>query len=434
MKNKQVTTFHNILIGLIWIMVGYFIFQATPAFYKLLLRYLGFTFLFLGGIGILVMLYSILKKNLDIRKHYSNFAQIIVGIVILSFPRMPISLFGIVCAIYILVIGFAHIFNFILLKRNGVAGFLGEFSMGIAYAIFGVVLLFSPYYYSQFVLNIVGLYCIVYGIGHIIVAVRDLTPTSQKDEMKRHIRISLPIFAQALIPKFVLDDFNKSLQTKEQNAATKVKHTDEDASILPDFEVFVHANAEGSGMVGHVDICFEGTVISYGCYDSTKRKLSGLVGDGVLFTCPREEYIPFVIEYSNKTLFGFGLSLNEQQLARVRANIAKIYENAVAWEPTATDTNAYEVNLNRHVQTKFYKFAKGKFKTYFVFTTNCVLLADSIIGGAGSDIIKLNGIISPGSYYTYLNTEYYGKRKLVVSRTVYSEPDQKEVHRFKMAK
>ena len=33
-------------------------------------------------------------------------------------------------------------------------------------------------------------------------------------------------------------------------------------------------------------------------------------------------------------------------------------------------------------------------------TTNCVLLTDSIVGKAGADIVRFNGIITPGAYST----------------------------------
>ena len=36
-------------------------------------------------------------------------------------------------------------------------------------------------------------------------------------------------------------------------------------------------------------------------------------------------------------------------------------------------------------------------------TTNCVLLAESIVCQAGTDILNLTGIISPGTLYDYLD-------------------------------
>ena len=54
----------------------------------------------------------------------------------------------------------------------------------------------------------------------------------------------------------------------------------------------------------------------------------------------------------------------------------------------------------------FYKFTSSKFKTYFVLSTNCVLLADSIVGEAGTDILSPQGFIVPGTYQDYLDLEF----------------------------
>ena len=50
-----------------------------------------------------------------------------------------------------------------------------------------------------------------------------------------------------------------------------------------------------------------------------------------------------------------------------------------------------------------------------------MLLADSILSKAGTDIIKIVGIISPGAYYDYLQREYLLENGLVVSRDIYSK-------------
>ena len=43
---------------------------------------------------------------------------------------------------------------------------------------------------------------------------------------------------------------------------------------------------------------------------------------------------------------------------------------------------------------RLYKFTSSKFKTYFVMSTNCVLLADTIVR-AGTDIFKRPWIYFP---------------------------------------
>lgn len=52
-----------------------------------------------------------------------------------------------------------------------------------------------------------------------------------------------------------------------------------------------------------------------------------------------------------------------------------------------------------------YKFSSGKFKTYFVMTTNCVQLVDDVVGATGLDILDNHGFLTPGAYHVYLDKE-----------------------------
>ena len=52
-------------------------------------------------------------------------------------------------------------------------------------------------------------------------------------------------------------------------------------------------------------------------------------------------------------------------------------------------------------------------------STNCVLLADTIVGTAGTDILSARGFISPGTYQDYLDKEFERPHSLVVTKRVY---------------
>ena len=52
-------------------------------------------------------------------------------------------------------------------------------------------------------------------------------------------------------------------------------------------------------------------------------------------------------------------------------------------------------------------------------STNCVLLADSIVGEAGTDILSPQGFIVPGTYQDYLDLEFKKPSGIVVSRSIY---------------
>lgn len=75
--------------------------------------------------------------------------------------------------------------------------------------------------------------------------------------------------------------------------------------------------------------------------------------------------------------------------------------------------------MKEAIGAALFKFKKSKFKTYFVLSTNCVLLADSVIGQAGTDVLGLSGFIAPGTYQSYLDQEYEKPHSLIVAKNIY---------------
>lgn len=70
----------------------------------------------------------------------------------------------------------------------------------------------------------------------------------------------------------------------------------------------------------------------------------------------------------------------------------------------------------------FYKFKSGRLKTYFVVTSNCVMLADRIIRKACSDnIINTTSVLTPGAYYDYLEHLLAMTNSPVFCRTLYNK-------------
>lgn len=193
-------------------------------------------------------------------------------------------------------------------------------------------------------------------------------------------------------------------------------------------ELFVHT-AETSlfSKIGHVDLCYQGQVISYGNYDPSSELFFGMMGDGVLYKCDRDKYIDLCKRESQKTLFGYGIRLTAQQEAAVQERLAEIDSLLITWEPTAETVakpdgqydHTYAYKIKTETDGRLYKFIKSKFKSYFVLSTNCVLLADSIVGQTGTDILSPKGFIAPGTYQSYLDTEYERPNSLVVSKKMY---------------
>ena len=140
----------------------------------------------------------------------------------------------------------------------------------------------------------------------------------------------------------------------------------------------------------------------------------------------KQEYIAFCIEHSKKTLFSFGLKLDDEQYERVIEKLREIEKRLYRWytpyELEQTKTKKYDDYpslLVKEANAKLFKFNKSRFKTYFVLSTNCVLLVDSVLGKAGTDLLNINGVITPGTYYDYFDREFYKKNSMVISKKIY---------------
>ena len=238
------------------------------------------------------------------------------------------------------------------------------------------------------------------------------------------------MFVSTFMPLNTLRYINEYISVNDQLPAPVVP---EKTGGTPDIEVMVHVSNNGSGKIGHLDICVDGEVISYGNHDWSSHKLFAVFGDGILFTAEKERYIDFSVTHDRKMVFSYGLRLTPEQLQAVRQEITKLKSLTIPWkapfevacenDPKSarlSDYHDYCSKLWFGTRAKFFKFRKGKFKTYSVLSTNCVLLTDTILGKAGADIVFVNGIASPGIYYDYLEKLYMYPDSMVISKTIYS--------------
>ena len=163
-------------------------------------------------------------------------------------------------------------------------------------------------------------------------------------------------------------------------------------------------------------------MISYGSYDPFSQKLFGTIGDGVLFKVDKDVYIDLCKKESKKTLFGYSLALTDQEREAVEKRLREIDDLLEPWEPSDRELNGsptYAYKLRHELGAELYKFKSSHFKSYFILSTNCCLLADSIVGQAGTAILNVRGIIAPGTYQNYLQYEFESANGLVVAHDVY---------------
>lgn len=368
-------------------------------------------------------------KNINFTRCLLN---LIFCFIISLFKDIPLSILPLIFGIYLLINAIIKFISSYILLRNNANGKLTEFLLGIFYLIFSVPILFAPLKNLSIVLIVIGIYILLLGINYTLDFVRSLLPKRIKNKIKRHARISLPVFIEAIIPYTVLNEINYLLD-KDSYDDTFIFEEKKDKTES-DMEVFVHTSANGFNRMGHVDLYYNDKVISYGNYDKSSERFFTMIGDGVIFTTNRDKYIPFCIEHSKKTIFAFGLKLTDKQKQNIDRAINKIFDNLYEWESpyqeALTKSKTKKIKENKYqdyasklyqaTTAKFYKFKSGKYKKYFVLGINCCSLADNIIGKSGIDLLKMYGIITPGAYYEYLNREFQKKNSMVVSRKIYN--------------
>lgn len=339
---------------------------------------------------------------------------------------VPIYILALVIGVYQIFRATINLVTYVLYRKNNIRPRFRLLLDGILLVFLGGASLLSSTGNSVFQLFVLGAYFFLYGVSNI----RDgflFEEEIGKNHLKRRIRISLPIVLAALIPARTLAKINKFMQEnadeREDIHLGMVK-----SGKTAELEIFVHT-AETSlfSAIGHVDICYQGRVISYGNYDPSSETLFGMVGDGVLYFCDRDKYIDLCKRESQKTLFGYGIDLTPEMEKAVQKKLAELKQLTIPWEPSADkimtgdgkEDYTYAYKIRHETDGELYKFIKSKFKSYFVLSTNCVLLADTIVGQAGTDILSPKGFIAPGTYQAYLNREFEKPNSIVVSKHVY---------------
>ncbi len=328
---------------------------------------LGGIFIVANGIHRLIRAYA-RHQRLPV---FSGVGNIIIGLISVFFPAATLALLSFIFSLYVFLNALVKFIDFGTALKNAVPDAFYDFFSGIFFTVFGIIMLFGTLMGSQGMLVVIGLYCIIYGAGELRLFIREAAPNKAKGIIRRRIRFSLPQVITTFIPLKTLRSYTERLDSREIDIE-KLQNEEryEKSADAPDIHVLIHVSADGVGSIGHCDLVLNGTVISYGNYDKSSERLFGGIGDGVLFKADFDDYCSSL------------------------------------WNGT---------------HARFFKFKSGRFKTYFVMSTNCVFLADYILSKAGTDIVKTAGIITPGDYYDYMQSEYALPGGIVITRDIYSK-------------
>ena len=343
-----------------------------------------------------------------------------VCFVFMIIPNLFYGFVPVLFSFYLLVIGISQFVMCVVQIKNGEFIKISQFLLGVIYFGIAIPIMRAPVTKLDTFVLCLAIYAVFLGFYSIYDFVIQIIPVRTKNKVKRSIRITLPKVVEALIPYSVMVEINRNLDVREMST-----YCFEKDDLVSDLHILIHTSNRGFNRMGHIDVCFEGQVISYGNYDEGSRICHDFFGDGVLFIANiKSDYINFCIDHSKKTVFDFGIALTNHQKERVRKRIDELCANTVEWnhrrDKKYCHGKSYAAKLYKKTRAKFYKFKKGKYRTYFVLGTNCCYLADDIIGKSGTDILSINGIITPGTYYDYLNRELRLKSSNVISKEVYN--------------
>lgn len=419
-----------VVLGIIFIVQGQFVLRVAELF--------GGAVLIAHGVHLLINFFFRSKTTRKITGVIAGLLNILGGSVILAVPNITNNLLIISFVVYVFLNALVKLIDYAIAKKHDVEGRFADFVSFLFFTVFGIITAFVPDMGMRSLLVVAGIYCILYGAGQLQDFIAQLIPAKTKNNFKRKLRIVTPVFISTFMPVRFLRYLNKFFQSGEERQETAGLVQSKEGAGPPDIEVLVHVSNDGVGKMGHCDLCFEGEVLSYGNYDFGTASFMRLYGDGVFFTAEKKRYIRFSVTHDKKTILCYGLRLTPEQREMVKNEIARLKANIYIWKPPFQQIKELDDDAVLDPQTDycsklwdgtradFYKFHSGKFKKYFVLSTNCVLLADSILGKAGTDIVKLNGIITPGTYFDYMQREFVLPDGMVISRTIYNRKNTED--------
>ncbi len=370
---------------------------------------------------LLLVLYTVVhiveidSENRKVRISMSIDVIISIGALILInlYSNYYVALFPIVVGVYLLLISLTRFVRAYVYFTDKLKYKYFVLIDAIVSLIFALALLNKPLANINYFSYYIGTYFIFYGSSFIMQGFTRLFLASDAQ-----FSMPVPVFIGAFLPGNTLERITEITDVETEDKPS-------------DLEVFIYLREGGMGQFGHMDFSYKGKTYSYGCFDHHTQKLGGGYGDGVLIIADRDKFLKHGNVFKQASVIKYGLKLNDTQKALIDARIQELLDRAYRYESDSErdekngelkdkyDTYLANVYLNTHAET--YKFKYGRFKTFFILSTNCVNVASYILRMKNLEVINMKGLITPGTYLNYLNNEYLNNSKVVVSRYVYEK-------------
>lgn len=336
---------------------------------------------------------------------------------------------------YHALLGIMNVISFVLLIKNKANNVFPHAFMTLVHLTLATIAFTASETHLN-ILTIMGAYIILIGLTFIQDGRRVFISKYYENRIRRGIRFPLPILLSVLLPHQALNKINRFLEneliTDDMHQQYRNRH--ENSQDIDSFEIMVHASRHGFGIAGHVNISYQNKVYNYGNHDTDSRYMRGAIGDGVLAIADKEKFIEASMA-AGETIFEFVVALSQPQKKRLEEKLAELEKKLVPWTlETESQRKGFGGFIQRRADAELFKFSQGKFKNYYVFGTNCVLLSDEIIGTSGLDLFAMVGFLTPGTYFAYLNSEYKKDGSIVIDRKVHNRKLRKEMRALETEK
>lgn len=387
-----------------------------------------------------IKLYQFYKRKINNKNQRTQIiivlaSEVFLASLLLLYPGQTVVWIIRLIGFYHALLGLVNIISLVLLIKNRAKNvFLHAFMTLIHLTL--AIIAFTANGTRLNILTIMGAYIILIGLTFIQDGRRVFISKYYESRIRRGIRFPLPVFLSVLLPHQTLNKINRFLENEliTDDMYQRYRNRHDDPYKEDRFEILVHASHHGFGIVGHVNISYQNKVYNYGNHDTDSRYMRGAIGDGVLAIADKEKFIEASMA-AGETLFEFVVALSEPQKKRLEEKLSEIEKNLVPWIlETESQKKGFGGFIQRRADAELYKFSQGKFKNYYVFGTNCVLLSDEIIGTSGLDLFAMVGFLTPGTYFAYLNREYKKDGSIVIDRKVHNRKLRKKIRSLETEK
>jgi len=337
---------------------------------------------------------------------------LIINVLLWRIPEMRVAMIPFVYGLWAMISAISKAMIYYVYRVDDVRPRLWPLIDAVISTGFAFVLLFDPVPSMLRLLYVAGVYLLYVGLFQILSGIQLVTYGVLGKKINGLFRLPLPNFVAMLYPQRVL--------TQLQNLGVDINTT-----FIPlesnQLEILFHMKGKRSDNLGHLDMIYQNKVYSYGAHDPDHRYLNNSIGDGVLIVSDPQPYLDFCIKDENKRMIGFVYNMDETQQIQFEKRLKALMDRTMAWTPEFHDRNPkpYVQRLSDATQASFYKFRQGYLKTYFAFGTNCVELVDHFIKDQNIGLFRLNGIITPGAYFDFLNTAYQLPNDKITQRRLY---------------